>query len=120
MNNFYLESLYAQKIADMTCVPVEYILKLRDRQFLNETKVRNTLIVYDYELLKRTGKFTREQLCEKIGGIYNINPSSVGPIISQKSKRVFYCKNCGRIIPSKEHKQNEGICTRCIAKSIIV
>ena len=36
MNDFYIEGLYLQKVADISGVPVEYVVKMRDRQLLDE------------------------------------------------------------------------------------
>ena len=120
MNDFYIEGLYAQKVADISGVPVEYIIKMRDEQFLDEQEVRNALIRYDCHALLQTRKFTERQIYDRLAGIYNISSVQVQRIIKMKSKRIFYCKQCGHEISKAEFKRNGGMCDRCISQSIIV
>jgi len=119
MNDFCIEGLYAQKIADISGVPVEYIVKLRDRQLLDEQEVRNMLIRYDCNALLKTKKLSDRQVYDTIAGIYNMSYSQVMRIIKMKSKRIFYCKRCGQEISKSEFKRNNGMCGRCLSQSII-
>lgn len=120
MNNFCIEGLYAQKIADISGVPVEYIIKLRDRQLLDEQEARNMLIRYDCNALLKTRKYTDREIYDIVAGIYNMSYSQVMRIIKMKSKRIFYCKRCGLEISKSEFKRNNGVCGRCMSQSIIV
>lgn len=120
MNEFCIEGLYMQKVADISGIPVEYVAKMRDRQLLDEQEVRNMLIRYDCHALLCTQKFTERQVYDRLAGIYNISPSQVQRIIKMKSTRIFYCKQCGHKISSIEFKRNGGMCNRCKSQSIIV
>lgn len=120
MNDFYVEGVYIQKIADISGVPVEYVVKMRDRQLLDEQEVRNMLIRYDCNALIMTHKFTERQIYDRIAGIYNISPSYVQKIIKMKSKRILYCKQCGREITNGEFKRNGDMCDKCKSQSIII
>lgn len=120
MNDFYIENLYAQKIADISGVPVEYVIKLRDRQLLDEQEARNMLIRYDCNALMKTRKYTDREVFDIVAGIYNISYSQVTRIIKMKSKRIFYCKRCGLEISKTEFKRNDGMCARCVSQSIKV
>ena len=120
MNDFYIEGLYLQKVADISGVPVEYVVKMSDRQLLDEKEVRNMLIRYDCHALLLTHKFTERQIYERIAGIYNITPIRVKNIIQMRTKRIFYCKKCGHEILQSEHKRNNGMCDRCKTQSIII
>ena len=119
MNNFYVEGLYIQKIADISGVPVNYVLKLRDKQLLNERAVRDMLIRYDCYALLKTEKFTDMQVYSKLAGIYNLSSAQVQRVIKMKSKRVFYCKHCGREITRKEFNRNGGMCDKCKSQLIV-
>nr|DAD87535.1 MAG TPA: DNA-directed RNA polymerase [Siphoviridae sp. ctAUQ2] len=120
MNDFYIEGLYVQKVADISGIPVEYVVKMRDRQLLDEQEVRNMLIRYDCHALLLTQKFTERQVYDRLAGIYNISSSQVQRIIKMKSKRIFYCMQCGHEITKAEFKRNGGMCDRCKSQSIIV
>lgn len=119
MNEFYVEGLYAQKVSDITGVPVEYVIKMRDKQLLNESEVRNTLIRYDCNALLATKKFTERQIFERLAGIYNISVERVRAIIKMKLKRkIFYCIHCGVEISKSIYKTNLGMCGKCKDKTI--
>lgn len=118
MSKAYIDDLYAQKTADIGYIPVEYILKLRERGWLNQRAIRDDLIRYDYYALLKTKKLNKNQIIEKLAGIYDINKRKVYDVIKIKPKHILYCKRCGKEISNKEFKRNEGICDRCFAQSI--
>ena len=120
MNNFCVDGLYAQKAADVCGIPVENILRMRDRHFLDEQELRNYLIRYDCYALLKTKKFTEQQIYERLSGIYNVGVAQIQKIIKLKPKRIFYCKRCGHEVTRKVFKQNNGMCNRCSSQSIIL
>ncbi len=71
MNDFCVEGLYLQKVADVTGVPVENLAKLRDEGLLNEREARNKQIRDDCHALLKTGKFTVPQIYERIAATIN-------------------------------------------------
>lgn len=120
MNDFYIEDLYLQKVADVTGVPVDYVTMMRDKQMLDEQEVRNILIRHDCHALLQTHKFTERQIYDRLAGIYNIGNTQLQRIIKMKSKRIFYCKQCGHEVTKAEFKRNAGMCDKCKSQSIIV
>ena len=120
MNDFYIEGLYVQKAADISGVPAEYIVRLRDKQLLDEQGLRNALIRYDCNALLATGKFTERQIYDRLAGIYNISTSRVHGFVKMRTKRMFYCTQCGHEMTIAEFKRNGGMCDRCKSQSIIV
>ena len=120
MNDFFIEGLYLQKVADVSGIPVEYVAKMRDMQLLDEYEVRNMLLRHDCHALLMTQKFTDKQVYERLAGIYNISTTYVQRIIKMNPKRIFYCKQCGHEITKPEAKRNDGMCDRCKSQSIIV
>lgn len=110
--------LFAQKIADVTHIPYPYILALRDNGLMNQKEARDKLIRYDYLQLQKTKKFTRNQIVEKLAGIYGVNKQTVLTIVKASSKCVFYCRKCGSAMPKTKYARNDGICDKCISKQI--
>lgn len=110
--------LYAQKIADVTHIPYPYIIALRDNGLLNQKEARDKLIRHDYWNLVKTNKFTKNQIIEKLAGLYDVEKRKIIYVIKNKPKHVCYCRQCGVQMMRKKYIQNNGLCDRCISHQI--
>lgn len=115
-----IEDLYAQKASDQSGVPVEYILKLRDRGWLDQMAIRNALIQYDYWTLAKTGRFKESQLLAKLADLYNLAQTTIVQITRIKQKRLYFCTKCGCEISKRKYDQNQRLCDKCFSKRIII
>ena len=113
-----IDDLYAQKISDITNIPYPYIIALRDNGLLNQKEARDKLIRHDYWKLMKTNKFTHNQILEKLSGIYDVNKRKILYAIKVKTKRVYYCRQCGLQLSKVKYMRNDGICDKCISKQI--
>lgn len=110
--------LFAQKVADITGIPYPYIIQFRDMGMMDQTEVRNILVRYDYWKLYKSQKLTNPQILVKLSGIYGINVQTIKSIIKNRTKKLCYCTQCGDSMPKKKYVLNEGVCDKCIAKTI--
>lgn len=109
---------YAQKIADIIRVPLPYVLQIRDQGLLNNKAVRDLLIKNDYIRLTKTKKFTRNQILEKLSGIYDVDKRKIQTVASTKYKNLYFCSKCGSQVSKLEHLRNDGQCDRCYSQLI--
>lgn len=114
------DDLYAQKIADITHIPVSYILQLRDVDILDDYKTRVLLMKHDYFKLYKTGKFSHSQILEKLSGIYGVSPTTINSSIKKRIYISRYCLRCGQKVTKIKYVTNDGLCDKCFAESIKV
>jgi hypothetical protein len=118
MSTAQIYGMFAQKLADITNVPLSCIESLRDCGVLNEKEARDKLIRSDYWALVKTKKFTHNQILEKLSGIYDVDKQKVQKVVKVKPKKIYHCKICGSQMRKSDYIRNDGICDRCISKSI--
>jgi len=109
---------YAQKVSDIIQIPLSYVLQLRDKGLLHEKAVRDLLIKNDYIKLTKTKKLTKNQILEKLAGIYNVDKRKVQAVATTKYKSLYYCSKCGSQVSKQEHIRNDGICDKCFSQLI--
>lgn len=109
---------YAQKVSDIIQIPLSYVLQLRDKGLLHEKAVRDLLIKDDYIKLTKTKKFTKNQILEKLAGIYNVDKRKVQTVAATKHKSLHYCSKCGSQVSKLEYLRNDGICDKCFSQLI--
>lgn len=120
MKTFNVHGLYAQKIADVCEIPVEYVHKLRDKELLDEKKVRDKLIKNDFYALLKSGKLTEKQILDTLAFTYGMKEASILRIVKLKYRRIYYCKRCGKVITSTDYRRNDGMCGYCLSQQIII
>lgn len=114
----YIFDEYAQKVADVSRVPLSYVLQLRDMGLIDHKSTRDMLIRSDYKKLFKTKKFTKNQILEKLSGIYDVDKRKVQAVVQAKQKKLTFCSKCGSPTSRLEHIRNDGICDKCFSKLI--
>jgi predicted RNA-binding Zn-ribbon protein involved in translation (DUF1610 family) len=116
--NVRLRSKDFDKLSDILQLPAEMLQKLEAMSLLNIPECRNLLILTDWRLLKKNKEYTTFQIVEALSGEYQISESTVEKIIYAKKKSQYWCEKCGKRISKSESLRNDGICDKCIVKSI--
>jgi formylmethanofuran dehydrogenase subunit E len=106
------------KLATVLQYPAEMLQELAAKNLLDDTEVRNLLILSDWRQLKKSKKYTTAQIVEALINEYQVSKSKVEFIIYAKKKSQYWCKECEKRIPRSEYQRNGGICDRCVALSI--
>jgi formylmethanofuran dehydrogenase subunit E len=106
------------KLANILQLPVEMLQKLEAMNLLNIPECRNLLILTDWRLLKKNKEYTTFQITEALSNEYQISESTVEKIIYAKKKSQYWCEECRKRISKSESLRNEGVCDKCIVKSI--
>lgn len=118
MSKNIIYDLYLQKVADTTGIPVEYVTAMRDNGMMNQQRTREILIRHDYHTLTRTKKFSNAQIITKLAVLYDTKEATIRKAIKIPPKHIFYCSKCGKQMSKLTYQLNDGICDRCISKSI--
>lgn len=106
------------KLSTILQYPTEALQELAAKNLLDDTEVRNLLILSDWRQLKRSKKYTTSQITDALINEYQVSKSKVESIIYSKKKSQYWCKECEKRIPKSEHLRNNGICDKCVALSI--
>lgn len=118
MNSNIIHDIFLQKVADISGVPVEYVMKLRDKGMLDQQRTRELLMRHDYYALHRSGKIKKKLIVQKLANFYQVSLTSVYKALHINTSRIFFCKRCGIQLSKDAYEQGDGLCGKCISNSI--
>jgi hypothetical protein len=117
-NKIRLREKDIQKISVLLKLPIDILQELNAKKLLDDTEVRDLLILSDWKKIRKRKNFTASQITEALMNEYQVSKSKIENIIYIKKKAQHYCTQCQKRIPKSEYKRNNGFCDRCIALSI--
>lgn len=116
MKEILNEDLYLQKMADAAYIPLEYVMKMRGRGWLDEKAVASDLIRQDFEALNATRKMKPARIYERLAEEYGVSVDFVRRQVSLGPQARYHCRYCGREISKRQHAAYDGVCNRCVAR----
>ena len=118
MINIRLEDAEIRKLSEITQISEFDLQKLYTEGLLNDSAVIKRLMKYDFQFLKRMGKYRPGQIIARIAMTYHVSVNRVHTAIYQKRASLVYCEKCGKLVGKAEYNRNNGLCDNCVAKSI--
>lgn len=106
------------KLAEATGVSVIDLQKLYVMGLLKESAVIGSLVRYDYNQIKKMGKYTPAQIFFALTSKYQITRYAAQNMVYSKYKSRYYCEKCGIEIGKPKYMRNDGLCDKCVALSI--
>ena len=113
-----LEDAEIRKLSEITQISEFDLQKLYTEGLLNDSAVLNRLMKYDFQLIKRMGKYRPGQIIARIAMKYHVSTNRVHTAIYQKKAPLVDCEECGKLVGKAEYNRNNGLCDNCVAKSI--
>lgn len=114
-----LTSKDLQCYAEISNVPLEYLMALNELGALNVVTIHAVLVKNEYKRLVGENKYTGRQIMEALGNKYGISRYHVETIIYDKIKSETYtCHRCGSEMSKYKFTKNKGLCDRCVVAEI--
>lgn len=108
-----------QNYAEISNIPLEYLMAMNELDALNVVTIHATLVKNEYKKLLKENKYTGRQIMEALGNKYGISRYHVETIIYDKIKNeVYTCHQCGSEISKYKYTKNKGLCDKCIVAEI--
>lgn len=109
-----------EKLSHVTGVAMMDIQKLYTFGVIDEVKVIDRLIKFDFWRLRASGRYMIKQIVAALSEEYQVAKTRVTAVAYSKKITETVCTKCGRRIKKAEFKRNNGQCDECIIKSIKV
>ena len=106
------------KLSNITQQSAETLQKLESMNLIDVTEARNLLILTDWRALKKGKKYTTAQIVGALVEEHQVSKSKVDSIIYAKKKSQYWCEQCEKRIPKGIYQRNNGLCDKCVIKSI--
>lgn len=106
------------ELAAATGVSVIDLQKLYVMGMLKDSAVIGCLVRYDYNRIKKMGKYTPAQIFFALTEKYKITRYAAQNMVYSKYKNKYYCEKCGIEISKSKYIRNDGLCDKCVALSI--
>lgn len=113
-----LEDREVEKLSAITGMDMIQTRKVIEMGIIDEYKVLDYLIKYDWRRLKQRGKYKVAQIIEALMERYKVQKWRVEKAIYSKKTRKLFCQTCQKEISGREYNRGHGQCDECIAKTI--
>lgn len=117
--NVFLTEKHFKKLAVITELPLEEVTKLSAMGLIDANRAVELLMQYDWKLLMRNDtQYTAQQRICAIMNEYNATEHRVREAVYKKRSMPYYCRECGHVIIKRVYDRNNGLCDKCVIKSI--
>lgn len=107
-----------EKLSIILQIPLFNVEKMASMGLIYEPNAIDLLVVHDWKKLKRDNKYTVKQIIQALMDEYQISRTKVQSAVYGKRKHTYSCNQCGKRITKSESVRNNGICDKCVSKTI--
>jgi len=118
MKVYLLTNEDVAKLSSIVKIPIPLLSQLYSMGMLNWQLARDKLILNDYRIIRRKSKYTSKQIILALMNQYNVSRSKVEEVVYLKREKRFFCLECGEKIGKTDSIKNDGLCDKCLAKTI--
>lgn len=115
--NLKLSDKHLYKLSAITGIQLQTLVDLSAMGLLNSPRTLELLVKYDWKLLTKK-RYTADQKIQALALEYNYSISRIRELVYSHNHIAYYCKDCGHEISKLLSKQNDGLCDKCVIKSI--
>jgi hypothetical protein len=116
--NLKLSDKHLYKLSTITGIQLPDLVSLDAMGILDTARCLQFLVKYDWKILSKTKRYTADQKIQALCNEYNYSASHMRELVYKHNRIAYYCKDCGHEISKLISKQNDGLCDKCVVKSI--